>query len=341
MSAQTARLPGLDGIRAVAALCILLSHIPQRDFCSWSVPSLPVPDLCAYTFFVLSGFLSGYKIHSITSLKQYLIKKVKRLLPPYFLCISFVVLFYALSNSPDVVINRKLFYYLFLIPQVPFSKIDGILPLVHLWFIGVLLFFHLLFPLVCKGRGIDHSIAIIVIWLSFKYGVYFLIGSNCFIYRLVSCTALDCLFGGACIGQLYFNGSHIIRLICDSKVFQLLSWGLFFSFSFYDQLIPAPIRVQCFAALSIMLVLSQLGKNVIINLDNRHLSFFGSISYELYLFQIPVIIGLSSMFVRMNISKSYVLVYVSCTAISFVIAFLVNSLLNPKYGICNRVRPRW
>ena len=56
MGVRTTRLPGLDGIRAIAAICIILGHIPQKDFGSWSVQSLPVPDLCAYTFLVLSGF---------------------------------------------------------------------------------------------------------------------------------------------------------------------------------------------------------------------------------------------------------------------------------------------
>ena len=338
MGVRTTRLPGLDGIRAIAAICIILGHIPQKDFGSWSVQSLPVPDLCAYTFLVLSGFLAGYKSRGIGSYGVYLCNKAKRLLPPYFLCISSVLLIYAFSSGPNTVINCRLLYYLFLVPQIPFSQANGITPLVHLWFIGVLVLFHLIFPLVCKKDCIVRSLVVIVVWLALKFSIYFLIGKDCFLYRFVSCTALDCLFLGVIIGHLFFKESHVIHTICDNKGCQLITWVLFIAFGFYKQFIPAPIRIQFFAILSVLMILSQLSKHVLINLDNSVLSFLGKISYETYLFHVPVIIGLSSLYLRMSIPNNSILIYIACITTSLIVAFLANCLFGLKYGYSYRIR---
>ncbi len=340
MSIQTKRLPGLDGIRAIAALCILLGHIPQKDFCSWSVPAIPIPDLCAYTFLVLSGFLSGYKSHSINSYGTYIANKAKRLLPPYFLCILIVILSYTFSNKSDIVINRHLYCYLFLIPQVPFAQGNGIIPLVHLWFIGVLVLFYLVFPIICKKNGIKNYLIVIIVWLVLKFSIYLFVGSNSFWYRFVSCTALDCLFWGALIGRLFWRRSHFIQTLCENKMIHLLTWGLFLAFSFYRQYIPAPIRIQYFAVLSSLMILSQLGNSTIINLDRRFISFLGSISYEVYLFHVPIIIALSALFIRMNLPDNPILIYITCTVLSFTVAFFANRLLRLINGNCNRIQSR-
>lgn len=339
MNAKLTKLPGLDGIRTIATLCILIGHIPQRDFCGWSVPIIPVPDLCAYTFFVLTGFLSGYKANSVHNYSTYIRHKAKRLLIPYFFCILVVVLFYAFSNNFDTVINRRLLYYIALIPEVPFSLHNGIVPLIHLWFIGVLVLFHLLFPLICRKSIIARSLTFIFVWLSFKYGLYLLVGSDCFMYRFVSCTAMDCLFWGVIVGQLYQSKSHLVQFFCDNSVIQLFTWGLFLTFYFYRLYIPAPIRIQFFALLSSLMILSQLGKTAIINLDKRFLSFLGSISYEIYLFHIPIIIALSIVFVRLSILDNPILIYIVCIVLTITVAFFANRLFRLVNGNSTRIQP--
>lgn len=165
------RLKGLDGIRALCALFILWGHMAQKDFADWGLGTFPFPECCAYVFFVISGFLAGFRIDTISSPIGYYRKKAKRILPLYYSYISVVVLVFSLLGRGSAVLNTNLLYYLFLVPSIPFAKTNGVLPLVHLWFIGTILLFYLVFPLFAKVKEEKRAIYAIVIsfiWLVIK-----------------------------------------------------------------------------------------------------------------------------------------------------------------------------
>ena len=150
------RLPGLDGLRAIAILLIVLGHCSQADF--WygdcPLPRLPLPGGALSIFFVLSGFLAGYYSETITDAKSYYLKKAKRLFPVYYIYIILVVLVYLLIGRSTEVLNWKLLYYIVPAGIIPFCQAQGILPLVHLWFLTPIVIAYLLFPVLLKAfRG--------------------------------------------------------------------------------------------------------------------------------------------------------------------------------------------
>ncbi|MEU4804890.1 acyltransferase [Actinosynnema sp. NPDC023587] len=93
------RFPALDGLRAVAAVIVVVSHFAGPRW-TWVSGWVGV-----YIFFVLSGFLittlllreqsSAGRI----SLKSFYIRRVFRILPPYLVILGFIVLFCALRGE--------------------------------------------------------------------------------------------------------------------------------------------------------------------------------------------------------------------------------------------------
>ena len=102
---KSGHLKGLNGIRAICALILLWGHIPQPDFCNWGqILSLPLPDCCAYIFFVLSGFLAGYTSYSDFSTSLYYQKRARKILPLYYgYVLLSVTTFIVLGKEDDVI----------------------------------------------------------------------------------------------------------------------------------------------------------------------------------------------------------------------------------------------
>ena len=119
MNDRSEHLKGLNAIRAICALFILWGHVAQRDFCQWKIVSLPLPECCAYVFFVISGFLAGYRINKTEGVFSYYRKKARRILPLYYSYLLVSILVYITIGQSDQVLDSRMWYYLFLLPQIP------------------------------------------------------------------------------------------------------------------------------------------------------------------------------------------------------------------------------
>ncbi|WP_184693340.1 acyltransferase family protein [Saccharothrix tamanrassetensis] len=87
------RFPALDGLRAVAAVIVVVSHFAGPKW-TWLSGWVGV-----YIFFVLSGFLittlllREQSTRGGISLKSFYLRRVFRILPPYLVILGFIVLF--------------------------------------------------------------------------------------------------------------------------------------------------------------------------------------------------------------------------------------------------------
>ena len=105
------RLKGLDGIRALCAILLLCGHMAQKDFVSWDITPLPLPECAAYVFFAISGVLAGLRIDSIHSTHEYYAKKARRILPLYYAYILItIIVFFSLGRKSEVFNYRLLFH---------------------------------------------------------------------------------------------------------------------------------------------------------------------------------------------------------------------------------------
>lgn len=327
------RLKGLNAIRALCALFILWGHVAQPDFCRWEIASLPLPECCAYVFFVISGFLAGYRIDKAEGSLVYYDKKARRILPLYYSYLVISVLVFVAVGRSEEVLDSRLLYYLFLVPQIPFSKADGIIPLVHLWFIGTIVLFYVLFPLFAKlkaDKRVTGAAVIAVLWLLLKLLLRYFAGQDSTLYRLVGVTSLDVLFVGVWAGLLLREGNPLLEKTKRMRWLGVAAWVLFLSSGFYGRLIPAPVRVEFIALLALAMIVTQQAESPFPNLEIKFLDGLGAISYEIYVTQILVIVLLSQACSKLGVEIPAVAVYLVCTAVVTGVAWCFHQVLKHK-----------
>lgn len=330
------RVKGLNGIRALCALFILLGHISQRDFCQWEISSLPLPKCCAYVFFLISGILAGYRIDQTGDVLSYYRKKARRIFPLYYSYVLISVLLFVALGRSDEVLDSRLWYYLFLVPQIPFCSQMGILPLVHLWFIGTIVLFYVLFPLFAlleDNKRVFGAAVIAIACFLVKLALRVISGTDSVMYHLVTVTSLDILFAGVWVGLLMRKGNPVLDRLKDATWLGLIAWLLFLGSGFYVRLIPAPIRVEFIAFLAFVIIMTQQAHSPVPNLEIKFLDWMGDISYEIYVVQIIVIILLSLLYSKAGIELQAAVIYLVCSAIVIGVAWCFHKTLGRLFKV--------
>src|SRR5262245_56508026 len=159
-------LPGLDGMRALAVLAVMIYHANP----TW----LPGGFLGVEVFFVISGYLitllliSEHEQHGRVSLGHFWLRRARRLLPALFTMMTALVVYTAFFKSEalgqlrgDVIAG---FFYVSNWYQIwigaGYTAAEDFVPLRHLWSLAVEEQFYLLWPLLMafllarKGRRI-------------------------------------------------------------------------------------------------------------------------------------------------------------------------------------------
>ena len=147
-------LPGLDGIRAIAVGSVVAYHL--------GVPHFDGGLLGVSVFFTLSGYLitsllvQGYEQHGGTGLKNFWIRRARRLLPALVLMLPVVVVTTAIAR-PDklVATGRQALYALMYVANWTtisngddyFQRFASPGPLDHLWSLAIEEQFYIVWPL--------------------------------------------------------------------------------------------------------------------------------------------------------------------------------------------------
>jgi len=312
--------PGLNGVRFIAALLVILDHLElfkgyfgfrtmwSHDF-SFHLGSLGVT-----IFFVLSGFLITYllleekKFLQINVLNFY-IRRVLRIWPLYFLIliISFFIIphldfFKVPVYSEDIGSNfiEKFMLSLFFLanvafvyfPPIPFGNI--------LWSVAVEEQFYLIWPNLIK-RFKKIFIALLValfIYMTIKvsviinlFGLKHMLPEK--IDSLLDKTRFSCMIIGGLGAVLAFQKKPQIIKYLFSGVTQLLLLAFFVVLFFDCVRFPFFFLVKNeLISLVVVLILINVStnKNSILRLENRLFNFLGKISYGLYVFHLFAIL---------------------------------------------------
>jgi peptidoglycan/LPS O-acetylase OafA/YrhL len=158
-------LPGLDGIRAISVLAVMAYHLDS----GWAPGGL----LGVQVFFVLSGYLitdllvAEYRRHQGIGLKQFWIRRARRLLPALFVMLFVTVGWATLfdrsqlaalrSDLPSGILYVSNWWFIFHHVSY-FAKFGPPSPLGHLWSLSIEEQFYLVWPLlVLAGMRWVHS----------------------------------------------------------------------------------------------------------------------------------------------------------------------------------------
>jgi len=131
-------LPELDGLRAVASLGIIVTHVSFQTGTGWGFAGRF--DFFVAVFFALSAFLL-WRRRGLHSLSGYARSRVARLLPAYYACVVAVMLL--LPDAHSLTLTQLLSN----LTSTQIYVVDGLAPgLTHLWSLCVEFFFYLFLP---------------------------------------------------------------------------------------------------------------------------------------------------------------------------------------------------
>ena len=297
-------LTGLNGLRALAAVAVVVSHINLNldKFGVGKLPGLGVANFGVTLFFTLSGFLITFLLlqeHAVKGnidIRKFYVRRILRIWPLYFLYMVVVITFhYAVGEGG---INGSLVYYLLFIPNVAFAAGASIPSLTHYWSLGVEEQFYLLWPLVVsKFSKLNLTlISFILSFLLLKVLVKVLFGANDF-YTFLHYSRFGCMAIGSWGGYQFFRNRDAFSWLLRPG-FETAAWiGVVLvtvnQFHFYSI-----IDHELFAILVLILIVNQVrNPNPIYSLEKPIWDYLGKISFGLYVYN-PLIIELVALVYR-------------------------------------------
>lgn len=335
-------LPGLNGIRAIAAIAVIVSHT-NGNLQNFGLVKARYLDLAGFgvtMFFSLSGFLITYllliekKQKNWIDIKKFYMRRVLRIWPLYYLYLIIIIVIYKYAN-----IGNVYFLYLTLLPNLVnffIGEIDWQKPsqpvmfnLGHYWSLGVeeqfyaiwpwiiskiknLLLFLICFPLVFLG------IKVVFTFLHFPAEI-----QNFLHYSRFGCLAL-----GGLGAYLYIINSPVV-LFLQNRYVEISAWLILLLISVNKFHIFSIIDHEIVTIITFIIIVNQLkATSQLINLENKVFDYLGKISFGLYVFN-PLVIS-TLIYVNKHITfentynslLKYILVYSSVLISNLVIAHI-------------------
>jgi peptidoglycan/LPS O-acetylase OafA/YrhL len=317
--------PGLNGLRFLAALLVIVSHVEEMKrhfgYANYrSVPAIQHMGGAAVTFFfVLSGFLITYLLleekrkTGTVSLPTFYLKRLLRIWPLYYLVVALGL--FVLPHVPALIVPRFAEAYaqapavlpaLFLsfLPNMALA-VYGFTPyLVQTWSIGVEEQFYLIWPLVLlyAPRPLRAMLATVGVYigafvlvrLALAAGAYLPDTLTLFLSKLLSfikLTRLDCMAIGGVGAYLLFTGRRTLLALLYHPVTEGLAWGLAAVLIAKGVAFKA-IFHEIYAVLFLVIILNVASNPGILTtqvLENRMMRYLGQISYGLYMYHFIVV----------------------------------------------------
>ncbi len=310
MTKKTIYLPGLNGIRAIAAIAVVISHITLsfKDFGlnpyilgTYDDGNPRTLDLAGYgvsMFFALSGFLITYllckeKEVAQVNIKKFYLRRILRIWPLYYSYFFICIIVYMLFNVDYV--KESTLFYIFYSANVPFV-IGGTLPfLAHFWSLAVEEQFYMFWPWINKLK-------IKQILVVSSLGVLLLIGLKMYLHifipntkfeMFIHVTRFHCMMIGAIAAIAYYLNYTPFIKVATNKVVQIICWFILFLVLINRFHIASFLDNEILTIVTALIIMGQITKTSPISLENKVFDFFGKISYGIYVIH-PVLIFLFS-----------------------------------------------
>ena len=330
-------LPGLNGIRAVAALTVLFGHM-WSPFGDWGIGEppfhIPWPDAPVTTFFVISGFLITYLLMNEigktndVSIGKFYMRRILRIWPLYY---GYLVLALIAVAAFKGEINNAAWFYGFFSGNISHALGIGIIPLYHFWSLGVEEQYYAWYPWMVKynKKHILYAVCgLCVLWFGAKLGCYMFLGKG-LAYRIFAVTQFDCMMLGAAGAIMYYRGTKWFVRLCSNRWVAVVAWILFFSSGLWAKYIPSPVTNEVIAFVSLLVIMAGLIRRPI--LENKIMNYLGKISYGIYVIH-PILIYAGTKVLNGTLSKCealqnqggvcFAIIFISVTGLTILIAGL-------------------
>lgn len=335
---------GLDGIRALAALGVLVSHallslgrlgLENRD-------RLPFAQSGVTIFFTLSGFLITYLLlvekerTGGIALGRFYVRRILRIWPLYFFYIAVACAVMALG--PDGLTHAPyVALFVLFVPNLAFALHHAPPDLAHLWSIGVEEQFYAFWPIVvAKVRAlVPFLVGLIVVLIALRTGLklYSARGGSAIPFNLVMSARFDCMATGALFAIAYLRKGTVVMRVCTSPIVPLVFWAMVIAtcvtplelLHIYGENVVALIT-GCF-------LISQIeNRRATTLLDNPVAKLLGTISFGIYVYHPLVITVLERVgFVATNAPVAVLVVALATCAVAWLsFRFLEQPFLRLK-----------
>jgi peptidoglycan/LPS O-acetylase OafA/YrhL len=309
---------GLNGLRAMAAIAVVVSHTTLQlkefnidpflmDIFQRGKPlSLQLAGYGVTIFFVLSGFLITYLLQAEKdiqpiNIKKFYLRRILRIWPLYYLYLSLAVITILVLGLK--LNTGTLLLYVFYAANVPFI-LNTTLPLLsHYWSLGVEEQFYLCWPWINKKvKSLFGFILIaIIVLVGTKVALHFFY-PNTILETAIQVTSFHCMLIGALGALLYKNKNQLFLKLADNKITQSICWLIMLLVAFNKFHLASFIDNELIAVVAILLIIGQVNvKNRIVNLDINLLDFLGKISYGIYVIHPMAILLLSKLLRNVNL----------------------------------------
>lgn len=313
-------LPGLNGIRAIAASCVIIAHVAENVVTKGLFNRSYFGNFGGYAvflFFTLSGFLITYLLlkeiekKDKIDIKKFYIRRILRIWPLYFLYIL-LILFVLNFRIP-----KSIFYYLFMIPNVAFSLqlatgFSVAIPLlIHYWSLGVEEQFYAFWPwLISFSKKIKTTMILFCVGYFGLKVFCSLIHAPIELQSVLLHTPFSCLSIGGIGAYLYYEKNKLLTII-NNRFVDLSAWIILALF-FTDYLrIFSIINSEIVSVAAIVVILNQINNpKPLLPLENKVFDYLGKISFGLYVYNPLVIYLLSFWLYDLPIENQYVKVAV-------------------------------
>lgn len=286
-------LKGLNGIRCIAALLVIVSHtfLACDKFGLAKMTGIQFAGYGVTMFFTLSGFLITYlllkekKRFNDVSIKQFYTRRILRIWPLYYFNMLLALIF-ILVVYPDY-LPGSIFYYVFMGANIPCAVGATMwIPIIgHYWSLGVEEQFYLFWPWLVKLFSPFRSVLVfLTVFLIIKlfFRIY---APQEFVYQFICITKFDCMSIGALTAIILDKKMNWFSNFAFHNVTQIASWLLYFLIALEILPIPDFINHNVFSVACAFIILNvAFNTKPIIGLENRLFDFLGRISYGLYVY---------------------------------------------------------
>lgn len=341
MGSKPIYLKGLNGIRAIASIAVVISHITLSlelfglDSHIFGTNDKGDPksyELAGYgvsMFFALSGFLITYlllleKEKKKISIKKFYFRRILRIWPLYYAyMIGCFVVYYFFNLSENL---SSTYYYLFYAANIPFILGKELLFLGHFWSLAVEEQFYMFWPWLSKLKLSflkKITLLLIVVLISTKLILHFLV-SDSIAELAIHVTRFHCMLMGCYAAILFYEKNELFRQFITHQYTQLAAWICFGLVAINRFHIASVIDNEILSGITIMIIMGQITGKGLISLERKGLDFLGKISYGVYVIH-PLLIFLFSKFLFVSTGYTwlnYSIVYGSIISATILLAFI-------------------